>query len=306
MNLLRLPFVVLIDIFKNMDFKDKFLISLLSKRARKTLKLTSAVVHLSFELMADFIIYTGTPGSGLEVTDEEFDYLIGGEVMRLSIGPTGVILREIWAYKRLLLANHLLDTFRKPTISVGFHFPTEPLSAWEFMKMINKRKLCVKSFTYDTFRPSSKFIPRILDECTEVTDLIYIKTIFPEDFVYTPPRLFKVREFCVSVTFNWFDIESFTSCRRIIIHETYRSPEYWNTFFRNWMDSEAPLEYMSCRLKGIFDFPLIVDGLSNEEIKQKKGDEWIEVKRKNGSEFVIGMTSNILFIETKEKHLENV
>uniref|UniRef100_A0A1I7UTJ3 F-box domain-containing protein n=1 Tax=Caenorhabditis tropicalis TaxID=1561998 RepID=A0A1I7UTJ3_9PELO len=47
MNLLRLPFVVLIDVFKNMNFNEKLLMSLLSKRARKTLKMTSVPCELS-------------------------------------------------------------------------------------------------------------------------------------------------------------------------------------------------------------------------------------------------------------------
>uniref|UniRef100_A0A1I7UTL9 F-box domain-containing protein n=1 Tax=Caenorhabditis tropicalis TaxID=1561998 RepID=A0A1I7UTL9_9PELO len=310
MNLLRFPLVVLIEVFKNMDFREKFLFSLMSKRARNILELTSMSTHFSFDFTKDLLIHTGTytSGSRPEMTVEASDYLIGGKVIRLSLHSDGVILQDKTPQNQSLLTDYLLDIFRKQSISVAFFYPTQPASALEFMQMINERKLFVESFSYFIMSPSSEFIPRILDECTEVTNSIYINAIFPDDFVYTPPRPFKVREFRVGLTSGWFNLESFMSCRRIIFERgdySYRAPQSWNTFLRNWIDSDARLEYMLCSHTVGSDFPQIVDGLRNEEI-QEMSDDWIDVKRRDGSEFVIGRSStkDSFYIMTKEEHME--
>uniref|UniRef100_A0A1I7UTI1 F-box domain-containing protein n=1 Tax=Caenorhabditis tropicalis TaxID=1561998 RepID=A0A1I7UTI1_9PELO len=190
MDLLRLPLVVLIEVFKNMNFGEKFLISLLSKRARNTLKLTCVAPHLSFQLSKDFYIYTSNCHT---VVEDGEHFLIEGEILYMSIHRDIIILHEPWLYKQLLLAGYLLDLFTNSTISIKLFKPTPPASAWEFMKLINQRQPRIKSVVNWLSGDSSEFVPKILDECTEVIDFLAILGTYPDDFVYTPPRPFKAK-----------------------------------------------------------------------------------------------------------------
>uniref|UniRef100_A0A1I7UTP9 FTH domain-containing protein n=1 Tax=Caenorhabditis tropicalis TaxID=1561998 RepID=A0A1I7UTP9_9PELO len=174
-----------------MNFTEQFLISLMSKRARNTLKLTSVLSHFTLNFDYDFSIYLHHYWQNPQTVKTEESCCIGGKEMRLKFRPNTVILQEQSVEKRILLTNHVLDTFKKPIISLEFSDPTLPSTALEIMKMINKRQPCIKSFTYHINSPSSEFIPRIMDECTEVTDSISIYSLFPDDFVYTPSRPFR-------------------------------------------------------------------------------------------------------------------
>uniref|UniRef100_A0A1I7UEF1 F-box domain-containing protein n=1 Tax=Caenorhabditis tropicalis TaxID=1561998 RepID=A0A1I7UEF1_9PELO len=305
MNLLRIPLLPLIDIFRHIDFKEKFLISLLSKRARNILKVTSLPIHFSFELSGELHISLGpyTYYSVLKA-DEVLDCLVAGEVMRLSFSSVRVFLREDSPQKQLLLINHMLDTFKKQSICVILFDPTLPVSALEFMKMVNQRKLLINSFYYHIESDSSEYIPRILDECTEVTDYISMGAVFPDDFVYTPPRQFKVKQLSVSKKTNWLNLESFMSCRSISLHSN-RTPQSLNTFFRNWLESDSPLEYFSCISGKDSDFAPMVDGLSNDGIKKRyTTEEWVDVKRRDGLEFVIARSQDTIRIWNKQTHLD--
>uniref|UniRef100_A0A1I7UTJ6 Aldo_ket_red domain-containing protein n=2 Tax=Caenorhabditis tropicalis TaxID=1561998 RepID=A0A1I7UTJ6_9PELO len=162
-----------------MDFREKFLISFLSKRAKNKLKLTSVPSDIFFDLSDKFSIRLGHyPASHYPKVTAESDHFIGGEVMNLSFHTKGVILEEKSFRKQLLLANHLLDTFRISTISVIMSKPTLSASAWKFMQMVNQRQLSIKSFYYEA-GASPEFVGKILDECTEVTDKVGIVAWFP-------------------------------------------------------------------------------------------------------------------------------
>uniref|UniRef100_A0A1I7UTM5 F-box domain-containing protein n=1 Tax=Caenorhabditis tropicalis TaxID=1561998 RepID=A0A1I7UTM5_9PELO len=311
MNLLRFPLVVLTEIFKNLDFREKFLITLLSERAKNTLKLTSAPTHLIISLTDEFFIHAGP--ETLEVmpsnpTVETLDYRFKGEMIRFCLhrGHSRVILPGQSPRKQLMLAHHVLDTFRKPTISVECYFPALPTTVRDFMKMANQQKVSIESFEYNLGGASFEFISRILDECTEVTDSIKIYSIFPDNFVYNSPRPFKAKNLYVSETINWMNLKNFVNCRHIdlpVTRKPNRTPQSWNTFFRFWLDSDSPLEYLRCCKVEASDFPLMVDGLSNEGIQRDSGDaEWIDLKRRDGSEFVIGRVFDRVFIMTKREH----
>uniref|UniRef100_A0A1I7UTQ7 FBA_2 domain-containing protein n=1 Tax=Caenorhabditis tropicalis TaxID=1561998 RepID=A0A1I7UTQ7_9PELO len=229
--------------------------------------------------------------------------------MSLSLYPDGVSLQDQSLQKQLLLAQYVLDTFTKLSIHVILYDPILPSTALELMKLINQQEISIKSFYYDIEAESSEFIPRILDECIEVTESILILGSFPDDFVYTPPRPFKVKELRVSERTNWLNLESFMNCRRISLQlgkNTNRTPQSWNTFFRNWLESDSRLEDFLCITVKESDFPLIVDGLTNEGIKERwQGTlEWVDVKRRDGSEFVIGRNLNDIHFMTKQAHLE--
>uniref|UniRef100_A0A1I7UVA8 F-box domain-containing protein n=1 Tax=Caenorhabditis tropicalis TaxID=1561998 RepID=A0A1I7UVA8_9PELO len=313
MEIFRLPLLPLIEVFKNMDFREKFLISLLSKRARNILRINSRSSEFSIDFSEELRISLRPNNSYRRsiVSDEVFDCLVSGEVLELKFSSVGVVLREQSPQKQLLLANYVLDTFKKPPIHVLFEGSTPPTFVLEFMKMINQKKLPIKSITLYIYSKSSELTSRILDECTGVTDTISIHSEFPNDLVYTPPRPFKATTLIVIESTNWVNLESFMSCQRIYLNlgmHSNRTPQSWNTFFRNWIDSDSPLENLSC-VSGDkpINFPLMVDGLSNEGIKKRwTTDEWIDVKRRNGSEFVISRDSHYFHIWTKQEHLEHL
>uniref|UniRef100_A0A1I7T424 F-box domain-containing protein n=1 Tax=Caenorhabditis tropicalis TaxID=1561998 RepID=A0A1I7T424_9PELO len=308
MNLFNLPLLVLIDVFKMMEFRERFLISLMSKRAKRMLTLTSVPIHLSCNLLGDLYIRAGTDTqpNQFHVADEESDLIIGGEAMRINFYPDGLTLEETSPKNQLLLISHLLETYRKPAVSVKFYYPTQPVMVWEFMRMVNQRRVCVKSFSCLISWDSSEFIPKILDECTEVTDFIQFNAMLRNDFFYTPPRPFKATEFRVNVTSNWFNPEGFMSCRRIILQVGERSKytaQWWNAFIQKWIDSDVPLEHLSCNHNGLSDFQSMIKGLSQPGIEQMT--DGVVVKRRDRSEFVISSTLDRFFIMTKEEHTEH-
>uniref|UniRef100_A0A1I7UTJ2 F-box domain-containing protein n=1 Tax=Caenorhabditis tropicalis TaxID=1561998 RepID=A0A1I7UTJ2_9PELO len=305
MDLLRLPLVVLIDIFKNMDFREKFLISFLSKRARNTLKLTCVVPHFVINLSDKLCIDTGSRDNPSKVTE---DHLIGGEVMRLSLYPGQIILRENSPQKQLSFAGYLLDTFLKSTISIGFDDPTLSATVLEFMKIINQRKLSIETFNYSLTEDSSEFIPRILDECSEVTDSIDIHAISP-NFMYTPPRPFKAEILCVWKTTNWLNLEDFMSCHRVVVElgkNSNRTAETYNSFFASWMNSDARLQELTFHSIEKQEYRTIMSAVSNQGTLQRLGKEWIEVKRRNGLEFFIYTFRVYMIIYTKQAYLEEM
>uniref|UniRef100_A0A1I7UTA5 F-box domain-containing protein n=1 Tax=Caenorhabditis tropicalis TaxID=1561998 RepID=A0A1I7UTA5_9PELO len=314
MDLLRIPFIVLIDVFKYMNFREKFFISLLSKRARNTLKLTAEIPEFSFKLSNDLYIHyhltyainAYLPYFFMGETVE--NCCIGGEEMRLNFNKNGVILQDEPFRKQMILANHLLDSFRKPTFSVDFLTQAEPAFVLEFMKMINKRKLSIKSFGYFVVGDSSEFIPRILDECTEVTDYITVYPRFSNDFVYTSDLPFKANRLCVYGNCNWLNLESFMSCRCIILQADPYSPrarQSYTSFFTKWMDSDVRLEQIRLVRIGESENQLITDALNNEGTLRKIDKCWTELKRSNGSEFFIHRLHDIA-IYSKQGYLEQL
>uniref|UniRef100_A0A1I7UTA4 F-box domain-containing protein n=1 Tax=Caenorhabditis tropicalis TaxID=1561998 RepID=A0A1I7UTA4_9PELO len=292
MDLLRLPLVVLSQVFKNMSFKEKFFISLLSKRARNTLKLTAEIPDFSFLLSNDFYIHYHLTFAINEYPSYVFmgetvkNCCIGGEEMRLTFNENGVILRDQPFRKQMILANHVLDSFRKPTFYVKCYNQTEPAFVWEFMKMINQRQLSIKSFDYDVAGNSSEFIPRILDECTEVTDHVFINVCFPDDFLYTPARPFKATKLSVCGKSNWLNLESFVNCRCITIQldvHSYQTAQTYQSFSKNgWIRR--------------FDYKRGTE----REIKKY----WTEFKMRNESEFFIYACNNCIGVHTKQAYLE--
>uniref|UniRef100_A0A1I7UTL0 F-box domain-containing protein n=1 Tax=Caenorhabditis tropicalis TaxID=1561998 RepID=A0A1I7UTL0_9PELO len=268
MDLLRLPLLVLIDVFKNMSFREKFLISFLSKRARNTLKLTCRIPRILFNLSDDLEVHAATSISDISGRVKiEGISRIGGEEMRWRINSDGLFLLEGSIQKWLLMAGYLLDTFKKSTILLSF-YDTPAASALDFIKMINQRQLCITLVEYHLFvTQSSEFFPRILDECTEVTDSIWINAIFPDEFEYTPSRPFKAKEFCVCHSNNWFDLEKFMSCHHIVLQlneNPTRTVETYTSFFTNWMDSEdAPLQKLTLYHVEDHEFQFIMDAVNN-------------------------------------------
>uniref|UniRef100_A0A1I7UTR4 F-box domain-containing protein n=1 Tax=Caenorhabditis tropicalis TaxID=1561998 RepID=A0A1I7UTR4_9PELO len=299
-NLLRLPLVVINEVFQNMDFQKKFLISLLSKRARKTLKLTSVPAEFSFHLSNSLHIRTGSSFLRSGGTSEE-SYCIEGEEMKLKFHLNGVIPRSESPHKHLLFCNHMLDTFK--SITVSFLDKTLPSTAWEFMKMA--KKVSIKSFNYCATGDSSEFIPRILDECTEVTDSITICVRFPDDFFYIPPRPFKATEFYITRNTNWFNLESFLSCRNVIIEliaKSNRTRQTYESFFNKWMDSDVRLERLTFSSTQPSENHMIMQALHNQGNLWIIDDEWIEMNRSNGSDFFINHSLDYIHIYTKERY----
>uniref|UniRef100_A0A1I7UTI9 F-box domain-containing protein n=1 Tax=Caenorhabditis tropicalis TaxID=1561998 RepID=A0A1I7UTI9_9PELO len=307
MDLLRLPFVVLRDVFKNMDFREKFLISLMSKRARNTVSSTCVIPHLEFLLTTNLHILAKTHPSGIITRVNTETCYIEGEEMRFSFQSGNVILREQLTRKRLLLSAYLLVTFKKTTVSLEFLYQTPPAAALKFMKMINQRQRHITSVVYHIYEISSEFIPRILNECTEVTDCIVVSSTFPDDFEYTPPRPFKAKEFKVGLRNNWFNLEKFMNCRRISIQlgdNSNRTARIYNSFFSKWMDSDAPLQYlMFYSIEGP-EYRTIMKALDNQGTKRELEQGWMVLKRRNGSEFFIKKYSRSVYIYTKQAYLE--
>uniref|UniRef100_A0A1I7UTN8 F-box domain-containing protein n=2 Tax=Caenorhabditis tropicalis TaxID=1561998 RepID=A0A1I7UTN8_9PELO len=309
MDLLRLPLLVLKEVFKNMDFREKFLISLMSKRARNTLKLTCEKPYFSFELSNDFSIFLEPSDRDRALTDEK-QYLILGESLKLRFYPNGMKLNSQSIREQLFLAGYLLDTFTNPTSSVCFQYPTEPVDVWKFMKMINQRQGSIKSFQYRFEGESSEFASRILDECTEVTDYIWIHRVFSGDFVYTPPRPFKAKKLNFGETSNLFNVEKFMSCRNIYLKRKENSiwpTQTYNSFIQKWMDLSVPLQELSFGTMQESEEYLIMDVLRNLGVMKKIKSEWFELKRRDGSKFFINNNCHILItIYTKQAYLEKV
>uniref|UniRef100_A0A1I7UTL3 F-box domain-containing protein n=1 Tax=Caenorhabditis tropicalis TaxID=1561998 RepID=A0A1I7UTL3_9PELO len=307
MNLLRLPLLVLVDIFKKMGFREKFLISFLSKRAKKTLKMTCVIPHFSFHLFHNLHIETEKSSWDSNTRIQTGTCCIEGEEMRLSISSNTLILRDEPHRKWLLLAGHLLDTFKISTTSLEFN-DTPPCVTLDFLKMINERPHCIRSVAYcRNVTRYSRFIPRIMDECTEVTDLIWIDAIVPDNVVYTPPRPFKAKELRVWKATGWFNFESFMISLRIDVGLEYianRTAQSYNSFFTKWMDSDTRLQEVTLSNIKHSEYKKIMDALNNQGTQRTLENDWIEVKRRNGSEFFFRRTSMSIDIYTKKAYLE--
>uniref|UniRef100_A0A1I7UTR8 F-box domain-containing protein n=1 Tax=Caenorhabditis tropicalis TaxID=1561998 RepID=A0A1I7UTR8_9PELO len=307
MDLLRLPYLPLIEVFKNMEFREKFLISFMSKRAKNTINITCVKPLFLFEFSDSLGIHCEQRPSKSEMTvSTEGDYLIGGEVMKLSLSSDAVLLRNQTVQNQLLLASYVLDTFRKSTVSVEFSDPTLPSSVLEFINMIHQRQLSIKSLDY---KITEEFVSEILDKCTEVTDFISIHSVFPTGFVYTPPRPFKAKEFRVVHRTNWFDMESFMSCRCIKVYfggKSRRTEQTYNSFFSKWMGSDIPLQKMLLSSDKDLENQMIMNALSNLGTKRRLEEGWIEIKREDGSELYIIKSIIGIEIHKKQSYLEKL
>uniref|UniRef100_A0A1I7UTR9 FBA_2 domain-containing protein n=1 Tax=Caenorhabditis tropicalis TaxID=1561998 RepID=A0A1I7UTR9_9PELO len=293
-----------------MDFRSKFLISFMSKRAKNTLNLTSAPSEFSFQLSEDLLIHPEEWNSRIFMKTIKGNYLIGGEVMRLRFNSLGVTLKRGSIRKQLLLASHVLDAFPKSNVSVTFFDPIKPTTALEFMKMVNQRKISIKTLDYSLNEASSsEFVPELLDECTEVTKRIKIRAAFPDDFMYTPVRPFKVKELIVLQKSNWINLESLISCRTVVIQLTRmsnRTVHIYDSFFNKWMDSNAPLQKLTFYWGKETENQLMMDALSNQGEMQQISRYWVKVDRKDGSEFFIDKSSNGITIHTKKSYLKQI
>uniref|UniRef100_A0A1I7UTK3 F-box domain-containing protein n=2 Tax=Caenorhabditis tropicalis TaxID=1561998 RepID=A0A1I7UTK3_9PELO len=308
MDLLRFPLVVLKEVFKNMDLREQFLISLLSKRANNTLQLSCVVPRFVFEFSSYLRIHCGHRPYRFPSATEEI-YCIGGKSLRLSFHPEGLILKEQSMQNYLLLANYMLDTFKNPNVSVRFCNPTHPATALQFMKMVNERELSINVFDYNLTQDSSELIPKILNECTEVTELVTIDVYFPDDFVYTPPDPFKAKEIRIDGKCNWFNLKSFMCCPRITVlfnEKSNRTVECWSSFFTKWMDSDASLQNLWLKKIEENEKQLIIEALSNQGTQRKLDRGWIEVNRNNESILFFHVSSKEISIRTAHAYLEGL
>uniref|UniRef100_A0A1I7UTA2 F-box domain-containing protein n=1 Tax=Caenorhabditis tropicalis TaxID=1561998 RepID=A0A1I7UTA2_9PELO len=309
MDLLRLPLVVLIEVFKNMEFHEKFLISLLSKRAKNIVRVTSTTSHLSVLFDFDLHIRWGHYSyDDVEEATDEWNFCIGGEMMRIGYYENGLTIEDHSFRQKLLLIGHLLDIFPKATFTVGFYESSEHKLMLEFMKMINQRRLPIKTLYFMLTSNSSELRSEILDECLEVTDYIMMHTAFPDDFVYTPSRPFKAEKMRILRQTPWFDLESFINCRSVSVqlseHSQWTS-QYWNSFFTNWMDSDAPLQRLMLHSMIESENRSILDEMRKQG-SHNKTDVLMEMKRGNGSEFFIYHRPHFIDIYTKQAYLENL
>uniref|UniRef100_A0A1I7UET6 FBA_2 domain-containing protein n=1 Tax=Caenorhabditis tropicalis TaxID=1561998 RepID=A0A1I7UET6_9PELO len=116
------------------------------------------------------------------------------------------------------------------------------------MKMLDQRKVSIKSFVYRSSSLLPEFVVKILDECTEVTDRIEIAVLLPREFVYTPLRPFKTRKLHITGKSNWYNPDCFMNCRRVSLRLgfiTTRTKQSYNSLFSNWMDSDSPLQHLT-------------------------------------------------------------
>uniref|UniRef100_A0A1I7UTA6 FBA_2 domain-containing protein n=1 Tax=Caenorhabditis tropicalis TaxID=1561998 RepID=A0A1I7UTA6_9PELO len=280
-----------------MEFHEKFLISLLSKRARNTLKLTSVPSEFQFHLGRDLQI---TPIQSIYERDRfEGGYCIGGEEMWLIFKPKEVISLD-GIEKHLLLTAHVLDTFSISSITMTFLHEALPSSAWQLMKIINQRQANVRFLLCLMKTDSSEFLPRFLDECTEVTGCIRIPVCFPDVFVFTPSRPFKTREFRVKGKCDWLNIDSLINCRIIQLEfrkTSNRTAKCWKRFFDNWKNGLS----LSCYGESEYEVMIggLIDGGTETEIECLLS----EVKRRDGSEFMVkGYTG--FHVMPKQAYLE--
>uniref|UniRef100_A0A1I7UTI7 FBA_2 domain-containing protein n=1 Tax=Caenorhabditis tropicalis TaxID=1561998 RepID=A0A1I7UTI7_9PELO len=209
----------------------------------------------------------------------------------------------------MLLANHMLNTFKCSFITISLLERALPQTAWKFMKMINQRKLSIESFSYYINAESTEFIPRILDECTEVTDYIVVKATFPDDFLYTPPRPFKAKYLSAWETSNWLNLESSLNCRDVSVDLdkiSNRTTETYSLFFSKWMDSDTPLQKLTFYSIEEPEYRKIMDALSNQGTKRIIDEHWIEVTRRNESKLFINTLHKLIFIYTEQAYLEKL
>uniref|UniRef100_A0A1I7UTI4 FBA_2 domain-containing protein n=2 Tax=Caenorhabditis tropicalis TaxID=1561998 RepID=A0A1I7UTI4_9PELO len=267
------------------------LISSLSKRTRNTVKLTSAPSKISIIFSNDLFIRIGTYSNRhYWLVDSVKIYCIEGNRIKLHFLKDAVRLEYESRQEQLVLANHMLDTFKCSVVTLSFYNGMMTEEAWEFMKMIKQRRLSICSLGYHIDSESTEFIPRVLDECTEVTDTIYIKTIFPEDFFYTPPRPFKAKELRLWRTTNWFKLENSLSCHEVSIElgrSSNRTAQDYNSFLTIWMDSDAPLQKLTYHSIQEPEYRTIMNALGNQGTKRVIDVYWTEVTRRDKSEFFI-------------------
>uniref|UniRef100_A0A1I7UTI8 FBA_2 domain-containing protein n=1 Tax=Caenorhabditis tropicalis TaxID=1561998 RepID=A0A1I7UTI8_9PELO len=208
-----------------------------------------------------------------------------------------------------MLVNHILETFKCSLITIWFYDGVLPSTALEFMKMVNQRQLRIKSFYCHIKSESSELIPRILDECSEVTDSILVSAAVPDDFMYTPSRPFKAKAIDVRFRTNWLKLDSCMSCRNASVElgeNSNRTTEIYNSFFTKWMDSDAQLQSLMLSSIEKHEYQMIMNALSNQGTKRAINEYWFEIKRKDESEFFIFTFNRYIRIYTKQAYLENL
>uniref|UniRef100_A0A1I7UTA0 FBA_2 domain-containing protein n=2 Tax=Caenorhabditis tropicalis TaxID=1561998 RepID=A0A1I7UTA0_9PELO len=242
---------------------------------------------------------------------------IGGELIELSFLSDRVVFQDKSVQKQLLLANHAFDVFPKSTISVEFSPTAEPATALNVMKIINQRRMCIKELKYSNER--SELASEILDESTEVTDTIKMFTIFPDDFIYMPPRPFKAIKFSGNRIDHWFNIVF--DFRRVSFKfnkNVDRTAQFWNTFFNSWRNRR--LQCFSVHNIGYSEYELMVERLSDGFVqnilflivtytfrgaKKRITGAWFEVKTGDGAEFMFCYSIlHFSHIMTKQAYLE--
>uniref|UniRef100_A0A1I7UTA3 F-box domain-containing protein n=1 Tax=Caenorhabditis tropicalis TaxID=1561998 RepID=A0A1I7UTA3_9PELO len=308
MNLLRLPLVVLTQIFKMWNFRTKFFVSLLSKRARTTLKLACGIPHFSVLSEHNLHIRWGYYSRDYyENATATGSYCIGGNKMEIGHYAHGLIISNRSMWNQLLLVGHVLDTFPKATFTLAFYDPPRPELTLKLMKTLNQRKLQIKTLYYMITLNPSKFVPKILDECTKVTDYIRMRSLFPDDFVYNPIRPFKAATMEIYRINPWFELESFLYCGYVDVQlsdHSERTAWDWSSFFTNWMDYDTPLQRFELHDMKKSETQLVLDELRKQGISRIISDSLFEIKKENGSEFFIRYNSYYVGIYTKQAYLE--
>uniref|UniRef100_A0A1I7UTP4 FBA_2 domain-containing protein n=1 Tax=Caenorhabditis tropicalis TaxID=1561998 RepID=A0A1I7UTP4_9PELO len=201
---------------------------------------------------------------------------------------------------------------------------TPPLSALKLLEIINEKKLSIEKFYHHIISDSSELIPKILDECVDVTESVQIGGNYPDRFVYTPPRPFKTERLHVSGSTNWLNLESFMSCRDLYVQfgeVSNQTEQSFNSFFTKWMNSKVPLQTLSLNGMKPSELRFIINILNNIQLvfenlfltpilfvfrvtMWRLNRNWYGMKQRDELEFFIKLSSDSIEIHTKQSYLE--
>ncbi|CAL2051060.1 unnamed protein product [Caenorhabditis brenneri] len=308
----RLPLVAIREVMKSMDFREIFLLPLISKRSRD---FVSGSISRNFCFSTSFTVSANRMCVKL-MKSKHYDERIYGGTYRLknellTMRYSDDCLLYEWTGKdscaqnetsiRMILC-HLVIAFKDTKMSIDFEGLRDKF-AMELIRFC-RHTASPRRVTYRLFYTSSEAIQDLLNGAEENSDLI-LKSIVPENFNYTPPSGgYKFNTLHVDNA-HWMKIEDFVQCRKVKCY--YNAPFLSSQELKNLFKKVANMEYRIERLylcsKFYKDSDLseITEGLNGSQIKQCSDKQEVKFCRIDGAKMIITLTSWCLHMKKMRK-----
>ncbi|CAL2048568.1 unnamed protein product [Caenorhabditis brenneri] len=314
--LFRLPYLAIIQVFKNMSHETLFLLSISTKKAKNYIKkyLPKQFLTADFHLCQLIKVIPPDNGPGhfriygfctVDWPKKAIRCSIGNHLaaVYLTMGQIDFYWsRSDFKFIISSFISQIYICWNCPKISVTFNGRYSFQHFSILTEELKRNNLGIESMYFLRNESYDEKLIKFLVECPEITSKLVIDSEIDDFFENRHPRSFiQVKEFEIK-NCSWVYLEDFMECKSIrveFVNARNNFGVYINTFIQKWFnDVECPLEVITIT-NCSFAFEQITNGFRKPSSHSVAGIS-LKVQRNDGKHILITLIENILKMELIE------
>lgn len=288
--LLRLPSLAAYEVFKSMDCRSLFTVSLLSQNIQRIVKRCIPKNSIKIQLIQGVNLTVQTGNLILNVHQK----LSKSRRTRYSVKNIYFLHGSVSWYTRDTagVVEFLTATFNLPTVSLNFLLETNEERALKLLRITKEHKLPISLVSYKQKKTSSKVFKEILNECKTLSDVM-ISTSLRPDFEFRPasPKEFCINSFHLAGSTDWLHLDDFMGCQKLKIHGC-GFPRDVSSSLRKMVTSVTTLKYVEIQFQNDLDLQATVDIIMKGDVRwkvrnQREDGKMVSLKKNSTSLFMV-------------------